>query len=207
MARPVELGTRGRPAKPTSTGDFAEEYYLGDSEKGGRELGGGLLGFFRWLGLLLLKQPRAVAWVLPGIWMGLIWFVSGLEDPLGEDPGLSLSYVANLAHAFEYGILTLLLIPTAVRDSGWVKFEPLVLRWQTAMALGYAMVDELHQLFVPGRHSSPLDWLTDVTGVFCTLKVGAYLSDPEATRAGFVGRVLYGCLLCALAASFTFFAV
>jgi len=36
-----------------------------------------------------------------------------------------------------------------------------------ALAAGivYAATDEVHQLFVSGRHGSPLDWLIDTAGV------------------------------------------
>jgi VanZ family protein len=41
--------------------------------------------------------------------------------------------------------------------------------WQAALlaiavASLYGVSDELHQLFVPGRESDPMDWLTDTLG-------------------------------------------
>lgn len=36
--------------------------------------------------------------------------------------------------------------------------------WAVAAASAYGVTDELHQLFVPGRCSDPMDWLVDTAG-------------------------------------------
>jgi hypothetical protein len=33
------------------------------------------------------------------------------------------------------------------------------------LGLGYAVTDELHQLFVPGRNADPRDWMADAVGI------------------------------------------
>jgi VanZ family protein len=62
----------------------------------------------------------------------------------------------KLAHATEYAVLGALL----VRATG---------RTGLAIALGtlYAVSDEIHQTFVPGRMGSPVDVAIDAIGVAC----------------------------------------
>ena len=88
--------------------------------------------------------------------MGLIFFLSAQSDP-GADIGLVGSV---LAHAGEYLLLTLLW--------AWALAPALGRRALAAAAtisLAYAISDEIHQGFVPGRDSNPLDVLVDAVGI------------------------------------------
>lgn len=203
MAHRIELGIRSRIPRLAPLRDVAEHRQDSAPTEAG-ELDGGLLGFLRRTGLLLVRQSRRRAWIPACLWMGLIWFMSSLSNPLGRDPHGSLAYFGNLAHPFEYGVLTLLLLPTVKRFQGWIRFDRESLGGRVALILTYAGIDEFHQSFVLGRHSSALDWLADATGMYCTLKIAAYISDPDATSAGVGKRCLYGVFLCCIAASFTF---
>jgi hypothetical protein len=203
MAQRIELGIRSRIPRPAPPGGVIEHRSESPASEAG-ELGGGLLGFLRGTGLLLMRQSHGGAWITACLWMGLIWLMSSVSNPLGTDPHKSLAYFANLAHPFEYGVLTLLLLPSAQRFQGWIQFDRESLQGRIALILSYAAIDEFHQSFVLGRHSSPLDWLADATGMYCTLKVAEYISDPEATSAGVGKRCLYGVFLCCVAAGFTF---
>jgi len=190
LANKTEFGIRSRrPAEP------AEDK---------PELGGGVLSLLRTLAIMLMRQPRWMSWILPGLWMGLIWFVSGLSDPLGSQPSRPLAYFGNLAHPFEFGVLALLFLPTRRRTEGWIRFDVETLGGVVVLILLFAAGDEIHQAFVPGRHSSALDWLADATGVYCTLKVADYVSRPEATSSGVINRCLYGLFLCVTAAGLSF---
>jgi len=203
MAHRIELSGRRRIPRSVHLGGVPE-HRQGSGVTESRQLGGGLLGFLRRTGFVLLRQSRGRAWVQACLWMGLIWFMSSLSNPLGRDPHQSVAFFGNLAHPFEYGVLTLLLLPTVQRFQGWIQFDSERLGSRIALILSYAAIDEFHQSFVLGRHSSPLDWLADATGMYCTLKVAAYISEPEATSAGVGKRCLYGVFLCCLAAGFTF---
>lgn len=101
---------------------------------------------------------RPVAPWLPAMaWAALLFFVSSLSSIPG--PGIS-SFDDKLAHFGVYLVLGALLA-FAVDRTGW----PL---W-TAALLGvlYGASDEVHQLFVPGRSASVVDWIADAAGV-CT---------------------------------------
>lgn len=177
---------------------------------------GRLLVATRALGRALLRTPRRWAWPAPLAWAALIWFSSSLVPDVSVGRGRGFAALVNLGHAFEFGVLVLLLVPLAPRRAGtplagsraaakgvegpWVELEPEVITALAAVAIAYGVADEVHQAFVAGRHSSPLDLLTDAVGVFCTLKVVAYVSSPRATGRGLAGQLVRGLVLCALAA-------
>ena len=76
-----------------------------------------------------------------------------------------------IGHFGMYGGLGVL-IARAARLRGW---SPRWLIWAAAaLALGAAL-DELHQLFVPGRDAEVTDWLADTVGATAGLVVGTRL--------------------------------
>lgn len=89
--------------------------------------------------------------------MALIFYLSAQSDP-----GPDLPRAARwLAHAGEFGLLTLLW--------AWALSPALRLRRAAlvaaAIAFAYAVSDEYHQSFVPGRDADPFDVLIDSVGI------------------------------------------
>ena len=91
----------------------------------------------------------------PLLLMGLIFFLSAQPD-LNSGLGTWDTILRKLAHMVEYGLLWFLWW----RALGYGN--PLV---PAAIAVGYAITDELHQTTVEGRHGSPLDVLIDSAGI------------------------------------------
>jgi hypothetical protein len=91
-------------------------------------------------------------WVPVVAWAGLIFALSSVPD-LGTGLGGWDLVLRKLAHTGEYAVLGALLLRALHRDV-------------PAFALGvaYAISDELHQHFVPGRRGAPLDVLIDAGG-------------------------------------------
>jgi hypothetical protein len=100
-----------------------------------------------------MLRSSLVRWLPVVAWAGLIFALSSVPD-LGTGLGGWDLVLRKIAHAGEYAILGALL----VRATG----KPIV-----ALALGtlYAISDEIHQSFVPGRLGSPLDVAIDAVGV------------------------------------------
>lgn len=100
-----------------------------------------------------MRGPFLRNWLPVLIWAGLIFGFSSVPD-LGTGLGGWDLVLRKLAHAAEYAVLGALL----ARATG---------RAGLAVALGalYALSDEIHQSFVPGRVGSPLDVAIDVVGV------------------------------------------
>jgi VanZ family protein len=93
-------------------------------------------------------------------WAALIFVLSSIPD-LGTGLGGWDVVLRKLAHAAEFAILGALLV-RALRRPGWA----------VALGIAYAVSDELHQSFVPGRQGSALDVALDSVGVV----VGAVLA-------------------------------
>jgi VanZ family protein len=105
-------------------------------------------------------------WLPVLVWAGLIFAFSSVPD-LGTGLGGWDLVLRKLAHMAEYAVLGALLL----RATG---------RAGLAVALGtaYAVSDEVHQLFVPGRAGSPVDVAIDAVGV----AVGVLLWQSLAAR-------------------------
>ncbi len=105
-------------------------------------------------------------WLPVVAWAAVIFAFSSVPD-LGTGLGGWDLVLRKIAHAAEYAVLGALL----VRATG---------RARLAVALGtlYAISDEVHQSFVPGRVGSPLDVALDAVGVV----VGVVLWQTVRTR-------------------------
>ena len=97
--------------------------------------------------------PLAVYWLM---------LIVGTSLPLNRLPTIGLS--DKISHLLAYFGLSVLLNLTLIYQrkskflfdkAGWVAI---------LICLVYGVVDELHQMFVPGRLADTLDWLADSTG-------------------------------------------
>lgn len=93
------------------------------------------------------------------VWAAVIFTFSSIPS-LGTGLGVWDTILRKGAHMSEYAILALLLLRALGRD------VPAFL-----IGLGYAATDELHQLFVRGRHGSPVDVAVDAAGLALGLLV------------------------------------
>jgi VanZ like family len=106
-------------------------------------------------------------------WAAVIFAFSSIPS-LGTGLGTWDFVLRKIIHATEFAILAALLFH-ALRQAGWA----------IAIAIGYAVSDEIHQAFVAGRQGSPRDVAIDSVGVV----VGAVLAsrwwrDHPSGRAG-----------------------
>jgi VanZ like family len=104
------------------------------------------------------------AWLPVVAWAGLIFTLSSVPD-LGTGLGGWDLLLRKLAHAAEFAVLGLLLVRALGR--------PLLSFW---LGTAYAVTDELHQSFVPGRLGSPLDVAIDAAGVAVGVALAVRLS-------------------------------
>lgn len=98
-------------------------------------------------------------WVL---WMVLIALTSHVPGELL--PQTRFEGADKVGHIAAYFVLGVLGVGAVARIRGdWPR--PLV--GSTALVVGalFGALDELHQSFVPGRHMSMDDWLTDLLGL------------------------------------------
>jgi VanZ family protein len=101
-----------------------------------------------------MPASRALSvWLPVVVWAAVIFALSSIPS-LSTGLGFWDTVLRKGAHLTEYAILGALLLRALGRDA-------------PALAAGilYAATDEVHQHFVRGRHSSPLDVLLDSAGV------------------------------------------
>ncbi len=111
----------------------------------------------------------ASLWLPVVAWAAVIFTFSSVPD-LGTGLGGWDVLLRKLAHTVEYAILGALLARATRR--AWL-----------AVMLGvlYAVSDEIHQTFVPGRMGSPVDVAIDAVGV--AVGVGLWQLAPRQWRS------------------------
>jgi VanZ family protein len=100
----------------------------------------------------------ASIWLPPLAWMAII-FVFSAQHGGGHLPAAEVA-LRKLGHALGYLVLALLLL-RALRRSGVRLALPAAL----GAALAYAISDEWHQSFVPGRTATARDVAIDGIGI------------------------------------------
>lgn len=96
-------------------------------------------------------------WLPLVAWMGLIFCLSAQPDLPHPSNGWLDWLMSSVAHLLLFAVLAIL----------WARALGQGRRsWLTALALtlSYALSDEFHQIFVPGRHADPLDLAFDALG-------------------------------------------
>jgi VanZ family protein len=106
------------------------------------------------------------AWLPVVAWAALIFALSSIPD-LGTGLGGWDLALRKIAHAAEYAVLGVLLVRAVGRELP-----------AAALGIAYAVTDEVHQTFVPGRQGAPLDVVIDAVGVL----VGVYVLSRATGR-------------------------
>jgi VanZ family protein len=134
-----------------------------------------------WVGMLLLifyfssqagSSENSAAWLM----RLLGWLAPQLADQLTPEQLHLLNYIfRKTGHGVGYLILTLLGYWAFRRSFG--MDAPRALRWAVLTSLLRAVLDEIHQSFVPGRTGTPVDVLIDAVGI----ALAAWLIRQRAT--------------------------
>jgi VanZ family protein len=94
-----------------------------------------------------------IAWLPVVAWAAVIFTLSSIPN-LSTAEGVLGDVLSSAAHAVEYAVFGALLLRAL--DARLLAF---------AAGIAYAITDELHQSFVPGRVASALDLLVDAIGL------------------------------------------
>jgi VanZ family protein len=116
-------------------------------------------------------------WLPVVAWMGLIFGLSAQSSLLHLKSGWVSLVLSSAAHVLLFGVLAVLWARALGRRPH---------AWLLAFALAalYALSDEFHQAFVPGRTPDPLDLLCDGLGAVAGLWLWAQLQRLWRTWAG-----------------------
>jgi len=120
--------------------------------------------------LFLNKLKKFLSlWIPVILWCGIIFFFSSIPDLKIKELGFWDFILRKIAHITEFGILTVLFFRAF---SGSIKNN--ISFWSGFSSFVYAITDEFHQLYVPGRGPSPVDVLIDTFGIFFALLILKY---------------------------------
>jgi VanZ family protein len=120
---------------------------------------------------------RWLRWVAAVAWMGLIYFLSAQPQLPHLMPSVFDALQDVLGHFAAYAILGGLL---SWALSGTGSTRPAL--FTLLIVLLYALSDEFHQSFVPGRHPDPFDVATDLAGAALALAVISLLRYRRIRR-------------------------
>jgi VanZ family protein len=109
-------------------------------------------------------------WLPVLLWAAVIFAFSSVPSLSSGLGGWDL-FLRKCAHMTEYAILAVLV----ARAAGSYA-------WAFALAVAYACTDELHQVFVRGRHGSPVDVCIDAVGAVVGLGVLSKLRSWSTAR-------------------------
>ena len=110
--------------------------------------------------------------LLSSLFAGLIVFLSSMPDQsFPGDVSVITQVLYNLAHVPAYGLLAFLWLKSFSETKFGKKYFTVTLLMLAGLFL-FAISDEIHQSFVPGRTSSYMDIGLDVIGI--SLGFGAY---------------------------------
>lgn len=130
----------------------------------------------------LLQYLRIEVWItngivrvaLPLLWMGFIFYLSSFPDLSLKGEFAPYDFILRkIAHVTEYAVLSFLLKR---------NFHGYVLTGLLSFA--YAITDEIHQYFVPGRSGNFADLGIDAVGVLIGLIVYYWI-----TKKGFLQKM------------------
>ena len=126
----------------------------------------------------------AIPLYLLGLWvpvllqMALIFYFSA--QPAGSPSLESFPLPAGIGHLGGYGLLGLLLYRAF--NQGLVGWNLVSARNTFVVGFLYAISDELHQMFVPGRTPAVSDLMIDAAGIFLALMVVLLVINPLHNR-------------------------
>ena len=147
---------------------------------------------------ILIQMKRYVYYVLLVAWMGLIFYLSsegheassGRSDAIahtlqsigvGGSADLITFLVRKSAHSIAYFVLGCLAV-NAFRTHGW-RVKTLCAA-SIAVVVLYAISDELHQLFVPGRSGELRDVLIDSVAGLIGVGICIFIYHKKALQKG-----------------------
>jgi len=103
-----------------------------------------------------------MAWLPVCIWCGVIYFFSSIPNLRIEQIGIFDLIFRKITHLVEFAVLSILFFRAFKKSSG--KDSNRWLIWSGFLSIVYAVSDEYHQYFVPGRCPAFRDVMIDSIG-------------------------------------------
>ncbi len=115
-------------------------------------------------------------WFPVAAWAVFIFYLSGIPD---LKTGLEFDFILRkISHLVEYLILVWLLYRAFAGSFDNINIPRLFI-YPAAISFLYAISDELHQSFVPGRNCSTQDLLIDALGILIFYIINIFVSRKK----------------------------
>lgn len=98
----------------------------------------------------------------------LVFAISSI--PQISAPDLGIDWIDKIAHGVEY-LLFFLIALRAFRNKPFRLKAGVLITLTATISLVYAISDEIHQYYVPGRSADILDILADMVGILAGMTV------------------------------------
>ena len=113
-----------------------------------------------------LEKHRGFALIITLLIAIEIFYFSSISSFLGAPvKGIDFSMIYHLIVFFLFTFFLLITI------KGKSNFKAKHIFWTIVISLIYAILDEVHQLFIPGRFSSISDIMVDLVGIFLAVLI------------------------------------
>ena len=111
--------------------------------------------------------------------MMFIFYLSSIPgEQLGPDT-LAVNLIKKAGHVFIFGVLAALYLYALKGRKSLLETQGVFFLLSLFLAFLYAVSDEYHQSFTPGRHSSGIDVIIDVCGALSVLVLLHVLKTGE----------------------------
>jgi VanZ family protein len=107
----------------------------------------------------------------------IYWLILFILTSLPGNEAISIGLNDKIEHFGAYGLLSVILYLNLFfqQKFNFLRKSPAI--FTILIASFYGMLDELHQLFVPGRRADILDWLADFSGSVVAVIIISILLD------------------------------
>ncbi len=105
----------------------------------------------------------------------IYWIVIFILTSLPIDIAININVSDKIEHFGAYGVLSFLLYFTLSFQKKIPLFKEFPATFTLVLASIYGMIDELHQLLVPGRVADIKDWTADFLGSLLAVLIAKYI--------------------------------
>lgn len=117
-------------------------------------------------------------------WMAMIFYASSLPGSATGQDTVTFHLISKALHFIFFGILSILILFTLIRRRSLFETSLTVFLLSLFLTNIYAISDEYHQTFTPGRHSSAKDVVIDTCGDITFLGAFYFIMKSRERKKG-----------------------
>jgi len=121
-------------------------------------------------------KKRLIHWTPTILWATLIFFLSSIPSLKASDNPFIQNLINTLGHLTEYLVLYLLINRSLRKDN----YTGNICKASAFASFWYAVLDELHQSFIPGRQMDAKDVLFDTLGIVVAICIQVIIKKNKA---------------------------